>query len=239
MVEVLSEGFQDLQWFWKELHRKLPSDELLKLAAEENSKYPPMKRPIAWYQPRSHVSVETELGGGWGYVDEALYGLFILRARDGYRLTLNPTDVEKRYLKNYPTKRIELLVTPDFGELTNLSVKHNDGVKGHVLSTDISTSGSRDSGLITSVFQTARDETYFKRTRPRFTKNKPQQLFHFRLLNNGDFEYAFNYWSYHRHAYFEGFQDISRRWSYLPYPGFSLPQAILNVCSFRPAVLTS
>ena len=35
MVEVLSEGFQDLQWFWKELHRKLPSDELLKLSLDE------------------------------------------------------------------------------------------------------------------------------------------------------------------------------------------------------------
>lgn len=47
IIEAARAGYQNLQWFWREVRKRLPSDQFLCLAAEENSVFREYLLPVA------------------------------------------------------------------------------------------------------------------------------------------------------------------------------------------------
>lgn len=250
----LKDGYQNLQWWWRQLLELFPNQALLKQTAIDSNSTDFRKANV----PVSSFGISTSimLAPPDSFFNRINYAISVRKLTDeAFTLLIHPhpDDCTPRswvrqhssglvYVKNdlipppnHPYCQISAQTTSDLSELRMLTIKHNGLDKTEPLRTT-TISLSPTAKRVRYIAQTATDETYFPRSNPRQTKHKPHQLFEVSTRENGQVDYRFNYLVSIYNQQRIVAETTSQRVSYLPHHPIDLPKAILNSCSFTPAV---
>lgn len=246
----LREGYQNIQWWWRQLLTLLPDQTLLKQTAFDQEAMDLRRDNFPVHSFELSVSIGlSDLPDV--FMSRINYALSVRKFSDDlYALLIHPhpedceprSMIQGRLIRRYlmPPSRhllsqINAQTTENLDELRSLTIRHNGLDKTQRLRTT-SIRFSPQAKCIRSIIQTATDESYFPRPTPRQSKHKPQQLFEVSIAENSQINYRFNYLISTHNPRGLRAQTASQTVSYLTHQPLYLPQAILNACSFIPAV---
>ncbi|MCL5409916.1 MAG: hypothetical protein M1607_03595 [Patescibacteria group bacterium] len=255
------QAYQDLQSWWQLLSRSLPDHKLLCQIAEHNYSDDVIASTFRRASPTT-ILLETEFSEIAGPLfnrpvrtfDTAIlyrvtpecnfthnFGVYSL-----YFLPLNKRHVARdqdceyvRLAAGYPFHHLSLTLGEGMDQLRSLDVRlRSSRPTENVRTLQI----SLDSNSVWTIVQTARDNTYFKnpldhQLQDRAPSHRPSQRFSYQHLA---YEHLCSF-GYDRSNYLRmsSWQDLlfpNKFYSFCPYPGFNVGEAIIRACHFQSAI---
>lgn len=237
----LTEGYQTLQKWWQDLLVFLPDPDFLKKSARINSS---SSKPFNFVQILCSLPPAIAMNITYGRIcdkcniqcDDIVYAAKISHYDNRYTIQFKPADsVFKGWEKNpHPIHEMTIQAEEELNTLLRLDIRHS-GLKRRTRLIKSLILLSTKKGRVQAINQTAKDESFFPRPNPRYTKSMPRQTFEFNLDEKGP-QYLFNYQlnPFRRDfgTYFAVYAQMTN--SFLPHPGFNLPTAIERACRFEP-----